>query len=293
MPVTRESVPVPSSCELQGIAVPPLDAKAARDETPRDESDQRVAQLAGILEQEVIPRLSLAQTAAAQGSAETETPVPSADDVAALTGLVLAADVSAALAYIGSTMAKGVPLEAIYLDLLAPTARRLGMLWKEDLCGFVEVTLGLCGLHQVLRELSASFGGDIVPAPRSRRALLMPAPGEQHTFGLVMVVEFFRRSGWDVWCEPAGWNEDLVRVVRREWFDVAGLSLSGERHLGALTVVIRAIRRASRNRAIRVLVGGHVFMERPELVAAVGADATAVDGRCAVLQARELLAVLG
>ena len=35
------------------------------------------------------------------------------------------------------------------------------------------------------------------------------------------------------------------------------------------------------------MVGGRVFTEHPELVASVGADATAIDGRQAPIQAEE------
>jgi hypothetical protein len=39
------------------------------------------------------------------------------------------------------------------------------------------------------------------------------------------------------------------------------------------------------------MVGGPAFNDHPELVALVGADATAVDGRQAALQAEALLAM--
>jgi methanogenic corrinoid protein MtbC1 len=46
----------------------------------------------------------------------------------------------------------------------------------------------------------------------------------------------------------------------------------------------------SRNRAVWVLVGGRVFMDRPDLVARVGADATASDANEAVAISRKLAA---
>jgi methanogenic corrinoid protein MtbC1 len=39
------------------------------------------------------------------------------------------------------------------------------------------------------------------------------------------------------------------------------------------------------------MVGGPVFLDRPELAALVGADASAVDARQAALQAESLLAL--
>jgi MerR family transcriptional regulator, light-induced transcriptional regulator len=73
---------------------------------------------------------------------------------------------------------------------------------------------------------------------------------------------------------------------------VVGLSVSCEVQLDALVSTIRLIRRASRNQAVGILVGGPVFVEHPEMVPLVGADATAVDGRQAPVQAENLLALI-
>jgi MerR family transcriptional regulator, light-induced transcriptional regulator len=152
--------------------------------------------------------------------------------------------------------------------------------------------VGLCRLHQVLRELSPAFQNEGEHQPHGgRRALLVPVPGEQHTFGLVMVAEFFRRAGWDVWSGPPASRGELVRIVRNEWFAVVGFSASCDTRLDALAAGIHAVRRASRNPAVGVLVGGPVFVEHPELATLIGADATAVDGRQATQQAESLLAL--
>ena len=152
--------------------------------------------------------------------------------------------------------------------------------------------MALCRLQQLLHELGPAFRGEVEHREHGRRALLVPVPGEQHSFGLFMVAEFFRRAGWDVASGPPGSVAELVRLVRGEWFAVVGLSVSSDAKLDALASSIRAIRRASRNRAIGVLAGGPVFLEHPELVALVGADATATDGRQATVQARNLLALM-
>jgi methanogenic corrinoid protein MtbC1 len=120
----------------------------------------------------------------------------------------------------------------------------------------------------------------------------MRSPGEQHMFGISMVAEFFRRSGWDVVGGPTAKPGDLIGMVRGESYEVVGLSLSGEARLDGLAARIRELRRASRNRAVRVMVGGQVFNDRPDLVALVGADATAADARAAPGQASELLNLL-
>ncbi|MBP6851739.1 MAG: cobalamin B12-binding domain-containing protein, partial [Rhodoferax sp.] len=169
-------------------------------------------------------------------------------------------------------------------------ARHLGSLWEQDLCDFTEVTIGLGRLHQVLRELSPGFSQPLSHAGNGRRILLLPSPGEQHTFGLVMVSEFFRHAGWDVAGGPWEAGADPVIMVRREWFDVVGFSLGSELHLDELAQCIRAVRKAAINPRVGIMVGGPIFSLHPEFVARVGADGAASDGRKAPDVAEKLSA---
>ncbi len=104
-----------------------------------------------------------------------------------------------------------------------------------------------------------------------------------------MVTEFFGRAGWHVWSGVPDSTEEMLRMLRHDWYGVVGFSVGTVTRLDALAEAIRKVRRLSRNRAIGIMVGGPVFQQRPELVGMVGADATAADGRQAVLQARGLL----
>lgn len=261
---------------------------------PHDVLEHRPAQLRRAIEVEIVPRLLLASRAASQCGfvAREELSLLDAATVEEFVGLILVNDVVVASAYLEAMRARGVSLETLYLHLLAPAARRLGELWSADLCDFTNVTVALGRLQQALRELSPAFRDEVAPRQHGRRALLMPAPGEQHTFGLFMVAEFFRRAGWDVWGGPPASSNDLTSMVRADWFDVVGLSVGCESRLDVLAAGIRAMRRASRNRAVGVMVGGPVFVEHPELVAFVGADATAVDARQAAEQAESIVSLL-
>ncbi|WP_163591271.1 cobalamin-dependent protein, partial [Klebsiella pneumoniae] len=82
-------------------------------------------------------------------------------------------------------------------------------------------------------------------------------------------------------CRTAA-NEDVVSQVRDGWFDVVGLSLACEVLVPRMTEMIAGIRRHSRNPALRVIVGGPVFLADPGRVGQVRADATAHDARQAV-----------
>lgn len=251
--------------------------------------------LTSVVETEVIPRLLLARRAGsgAVPARDDGGSAPTPEEVEELVALAVAHDGERASAYVEAVRAaRGASVETLYLDLLAPAARRLGELWTADLCTFADVTVALGRLQQVMRGLGPAFRGESGQRGHGRRALLAPVPGEQHTFGLVMVADFFSRAGWDVWSGPAASRAELVALVRADWFAVVGLSAGGDTHIAALAATIRAVRRASRNRAVGVLVGGPAFVARPELAALVGADATAADGRQAVLQAQSLLSLL-
>ena len=256
-------------------------------------SNGRNHHLLQTIEGEIIPRLVLARRAT--GNAPVAPSVlgwtPGNELVAELANLVVREDVAAAATRIESLRQTGLTIETLYLELLAPTARYLGELWEADILDFMSVTLGCSRLQQLLHELSPTFFREAEQHEHRRRVLLVPVPGEQHTFGLYMVAEFFRRAGWDVWsgCMP---TRELAELVGKESFTLVGFSLSGAQRLDALSASIRSVRRASRNRGIGVLVGGPVFVGHPELVSLVGADATALDGRQATQQAQSTLSLL-
>ena len=218
-------------------------------------------------------------------------PAPSlSKEVDAFVALVLENDADVVCEYIEQLRDGGEPLPAVYLNLLAPAARRLGELWESDECSFAMVTLGISRMHQVLLRFSPFFCANCSESPDDAKSvLIIPAPGEQHTFGLMMLVEFFRREGWRVWSGSPMNDEELFGLLESDRFDVVGLSVATERRLGSLPDLLRSVRERSKNKNIKVIVGGRLFSEQPELARKVGADATAVDGVDAVRQAEQLV----
>jgi methanogenic corrinoid protein MtbC1 len=248
-----------------------------------------------MIEAEVIPRLLISARASGPRARPTVsiprlkvTPRLEAE-VAILTQIVLLDEAHAAYTFVSSLRARGISLETIFLDLLAPTARHLGEMWTEDRCSFSEVTLGLCRLQQVLRQLSTIFDEEPEPMPIASSVLLTPIPGEQHTFGLLMLEEFYRRSGWDTVLLMPGGDPEICKAVSRDWFSAAGISVSCSFSQDALRTLIADMRRSSRNPDIAILVGGRAFGADQELASAVGADGTAVDGREAIVQTHRLV----
>ena len=94
-----------------------------------------------------------------------------------------------------------------------------------------------------------------------------------------MIEEQFRWSGWRTWIETAATNADMIADVRGDWFDMFCLSVSRATDMQDVALTIDKVRRASRNPDLFVLVSGSPFIERPDLVPMVGANAVASNGR--------------
>lgn len=272
----------------------PERARARRTETtsilPFDRSARETAaygpaMLARLIEGEIIPRLLLAHQ---HGLQSTSGALITAAEVSRLAHLSLEEDSSSLMSTVDALMARGADVEDVYFDLLAPAARLLGFLWETDACSFADVTIGLCRLQQLVYDVSDS-APKLTDDDAGRDVLFAMAPGDQHAFGLVLVSEHFRRSGWRTEVAPTASCADLVRLVSTRRFDLIGLSLADTQWLDGLPAVIGAVRAASCNGDIKVLVGGRVFSEQPALFAAVGADATAEDARLALSTAIQLV----
>src|SRR5262249_25508278 len=153
----------------------------------------------------------------------------------------------------------GLELDALLLDLLAPVARRLGVMWETDEIDFVDVTIGTSRLQQILHHFTLPPDRDAHEP--GRRVLLLPPPSEQHTFGLLMVSELFRSEGWQVWGGPPVNQNALRAMVANQWFALIGFSLSSERLIDTLCSTIKSVRRFSKNQSVQIIVGGRIFAQ--------------------------------
>jgi methanogenic corrinoid protein MtbC1 len=248
--------------------------------------EQRQALLATTIETEIIPRLMLAhrESPEATRSRRSKRRAFEKSEIVEFARLVVVHDVSVASAYVDAVVKQGATLELVFTKLFTPTARYLGEQWTEDRCTFSDVTIGLARIQQLVHELSPFFEAEAEPRPQGKSALLAPLPGEQHSLGILMVEEFFRRAGWDVWVPLGISQSDLLTLASQERFDVVGFSVSGEGLLDRIASGIHDVRKVSANPDIAIMVGGRFFNEHPEYVAQVGADATDLDGSQAVVR---------
>jgi methanogenic corrinoid protein MtbC1 len=243
----------------------PTMQRATEDESgelARHDGGTRSDLLATIHEQ-IVPRLMLAHAPEVREVNEanavplavdldTRAPVTAAE-VAELARLAADEDFTTALAFVERLTAEGLVLETILLDLLAPAARLLGIEWEEDERSFTEVTTGLGTIQQIVNVLGPKFERAAVDRGY---AVLVGAPGEQHTLGLHLVGELLRRAGWSVHVAPSMSESDLLELVASEGVDVVGFSISNENLLKPLARTIAAVKKSTMNPAMLVMLGG-------------------------------------
>ena len=285
----REAERLPSRRPARLGESRPFDPAAFSDGWPEAEPDGLHEALARTIGTAVIPRLLIAHRARRAAAPRPGTGRGARRAVAHLMGILAHGHRDGLRAYVDSLLAHGMAWESLCLDLFAPAARHFGELWETDACSFGEVTLALSMLQQTMRERPAPWDATAGRSATDRRILLAAVPGNQHTFGLTIVEDFFRRAGWSIDARHGAASRDIVEAVRRDRVPVVGLALGCAADLPGLPSLVARIRNASANRSIAILVGGPYFRDKPDEAARFGADATASDAREALAQGERLI----
>lgn len=264
-------------------------AGSGRGSSSRRQRPGSSAAISTLIEGEIIPQLLVAHRMRPGRSVVQGGGLITAEDVARFSPLPLTLQADELLVHVEGYVARGIGIDSILVDLLAPAARRLGALWEDDLCDFLDVTIGLWRLQEVMREIA--WGSPIITGPlrAPSRALFSPMPGEQHSFGATMVHEVFVRAAWDSEVLVAPDMRQLVAKVANKSYDLVGLTVSCDVTTESLARTIKAVRSVSMCQEVKILVGGHAVNANPALADDAGADGSAVDATGALALANHLV----
>jgi MerR family transcriptional regulator, light-induced transcriptional regulator len=181
-------------------------------------------------------------------------------EVRVLARLAIEADAFVLEAFVTNVMSRGVQVEQVYLQLLAPSIELLGLMWESDELNFSLLTIACARLQKVM------FGLEDMPDKRSEmlikkeqrvgRLFLSTVPGGQHTLGLQMLADIFRKNAWHVETMFARNQNEVLKVLDRTEYDVIGFSVGSEVLLAALASLISAVRLSKVNGATALMVGG-------------------------------------
>jgi len=256
----------------------------------RSDISMRQFDLARIISNDIVPRLLRLHTEVVPDAPSIDAFIgalrPSSTEIDALAHIILGDDLEAAATYVTIMRDRGLSMEMLYVELLEPTARHLGEMWDNDECDFIDVTIGVGRLQKLLAIFNDTY---TLPQLGTRRRVLMATtPGNQHSLGASMIEKLLSAAGWDVETEYSGEMDQIVHMVKSNWFAVIGLTAGSDGQLPVMKSAVAQIRTYSQNADIGVMVGGPMFTQDPQLVVAMGADTTAPNAPAAVLAAQKL-----
>ena len=235
--------------------------------------------LRSVIESQIIPRLLEAHPRPGAANAQHFKLAyqPLQADIAAFAELCVSRGSDEVLEFIEKLLLEHIDNDSIFLNLIAPAARHLGLMWESERADFSQVTMGLLRMHQITHRLGYEYQNGPQKAGVSKRVMLASAPGSQHILGLAMVSEFFRKDGWQVVIEVADTPAQLCHAARNEWFDLVGLSVGVTEQLDHLPELISELKKQSRNPNTPVLLGGPVFSACDLSAESLGADGISTD----------------
>lgn len=168
---------------------------------------------------------------------------------------LLKKDMRKTLSLIQQFLSRKIPLNDIYVEILAESMRRIGDLWHtarinvdtEHYCTSVTQT----AMAQLYPLLFAN--------PRKNKTLLCACPGtELHEMGARMVADIFENDGWDtIYLGAAVPSDAMLSSIRENQPDLIALSVTMPQHLLECQALIQAIRKDFPD--IKIAVGGHAF----------------------------------
>ncbi len=202
----------------------------------------------------------------------------------------------AAGALVAQLRESGVPIEAVFLQVIQPAAQHLGQGWCDDRLSFTDVTIALGHLQQLFSSLLDDFqcmgppttSATCAPETSPPSVFFCTMPGATHRLGVQMVRAFFARAGWRT---RLGHGDEaaLVSQITAMRPALIGLSLNSETDLRSAGALILRVRNAGRGFRPAIMVGGAAVPFFPKLVERLDADIVSGDATDALNRAVRLL----
>ena len=272
-PYARDADSHGTSSRPSGEGERPPDKLSFADGAEADPGEAWSRSVVSAVEGEIVPKL-LALIGRAPVTRSIEDSL-----ITAVADAAVAGETEVVASHVQAEVLGGASLSDALTDLIGAAARALGSDWENDRRDFMDVTIGTGTLQRVVASMTGAALQSTLPG---RFILLGTTPGEHHTLGLAVLEHLFRQARWKVDYRPYAERTELLHAVEAYDYAVVGLSLSADTFIAEANETIAALRVASQNPGLRIMLGGPALMREVELGERLGADAVAVDGRVAV-----------
>jgi len=167
----------------------------------------------------------------------------------------------------------GASRAAVFDGLLAEAMELVGERWEHGQWSIAEEHLASRTLLRALEQVRPPMGPESRVGPL---AVLAGVAGEQHILGLVCLEQVLAEAGWVVANMGADLpSSDLGGFVARNEVSLVALTASHEDRGDALAEAVVAVRMASGEGEVAIMVGGR-YATRAGVASQVGADGSAL-----------------
>jgi methanogenic corrinoid protein MtbC1 len=175
------------------------------------------------------------------------------------------------LALVESKINLEADIKGFYQSVINPAMYEIGMLWQNDMISVAQEHLASALVQRLISEIYLKE--DKIPS-KYGQGVITAIANEYHEIGTRMVADVLELEGWDI--KHLGANtpiEVLVNFLEVEQPDFLGISVTMPFNVSAVEEVIKVIRSKEALERMKILVGGKVFNDNPNLWKKVGADA--------------------
>lgn len=186
------------------------------------------------------------------------------------------------------TIKSGEDLEDFYLKVIKPSLYKIGIMWEKGEISVPHEHLATSIISRVMANLYTKF--ILVDKTEHKNAVITACPNEFHEIGARMVADLLEKDGWNVNYLGANVPEkELIDMLIEDPPFLLGISVAMPYNVDKVISMINNIKNNSELNGIKILVGGKIFLENPDLWEKTGADEFAADASKAVIKANKLL----
>lgn len=141
--------------------------------------------------------------------------------------------------------------------IIPAAARRIGEKWVTDELTFAEVTCGAARMQEMLRYLGVHEASSLCEGSHCPKILLIVPKGEQHTMGVFVAADQFRRQGMTVEVAIGQDANDLKRTMSSQQFSMFGVSAASKELINPVKTIVDILKEY--DETIPVVLGGNIL----------------------------------
>jgi MerR family transcriptional regulator, light-induced transcriptional regulator len=166
-------------------------------------------------------------------------------------------------------------IEIFYGQVIQPVMYEIGTLWERGKLSVAQEHLASAIVGRIMATLSMT---KIETRGDKGKAVVTASPNEFHEIGAWMIADILKIQGWDT--DYLGANtpqNDLIQFLLSSRPGILAISVTMPFNAGKVKDIIDIIKANTVFNKMKIMVGGRVFIEHPELGTTLGADGFGVN----------------